>query len=171
MDDYKKWEKEHKFRNKTCDALILQFKEPYKYDLEIPPFEKIVRGIIVAGRILNKQDLNLEEMARQILYGDLINNRFEKEYFNGLSKRVHNGIAQVLMMKDRYTESHLRWYLNAYEQRLGRERISGEYDPYYRFRKGEREKTQKEVQEYFAPEEIKDFERIGNLFRDYIRLV
>ncbi len=156
-------------QDKTCEALILQFQEPYKYDLTVPTFDKICRLVVVAGKILNEEAVNLEEIARQRVYFDLISPSFGKIYFSSLSKRVHNGLAGILTRKDWDIDVPLLTYLYRHEEKIAKENVFCEYDYCYRIR--DREKMLNELQKYFTKKELDDFEKIGGLFKPFIKKV
>jgi hypothetical protein len=162
--------KEYEFQTQTCGALLLQFTEPKVYDLAIPHAYHVGDLVVIAGRLMNGEEIKPESIDCMTSTSRYSNSqRLKKEHFSKFSSRVSEGLMKILS-DSRDEETFLSFYMRHSTETLAHEWHMGEGD-WYRFRDGKREEVEKEVLAYFDELEWADFQRIGNLFQPYIERV
>jgi len=169
MDD-KDFKEEYELKDKTCGALLLQFREPKVYDLAIPCAYHIKALVAISGRIMKGEEINPLDVDC-ITSNPERNNlqRLKKEYFSEISPRVSEGLMKILE-DSREEDSFLSFYMGNSPETLAHEWHMGKGD-WYRFREGKREEITEEVLKYFNSSEFADFYKIKVLFRPYIERV
>lgn len=170
MDNYKKTgEKDNSLlKERTCEALFLQFKEPIVYDLYIPNCHEIYSLIVIAGKILNGQKIIPSKVNCISTRQDVFENILKKEYFSGLSKKVFFGIHNSID-ESKQKHSELFNYMMYREDILGSERHITK-GTWFRFREGKRKEIEDIVNNYFKTFELEDFDKIGKIIKPYIGL-
>jgi hypothetical protein len=156
------------FRDRTCDALLLEFKEPKVYDLTIPDEHNLHSLVVIAGRILNGQKVDPKKVNCVTTSHEIYENRLLEEKFSLLSPKVSKGLFNILKVRERGEKSDLYWYLH-HEDLFGHEwhMLRGDW---YRFRDGQRGRAEQRVQDYFDKKEIEDFNKVGKIIQPYIGL-
>lgn len=162
--DLDEWKKESEFKDKTCESLLLQFKEPKVCGLTIPNAYYVYSLVAISGRILNGEKINPEDINCATSRHNF--NFLKEEYFSQLSPRVSEGLMKILnSRKEEY--SPLEQYMSSLSNILYYEFHFGE-GTWFKIRDSKKEKLEKEVLEYFNKEELDDFNKIGTLFQPYI---
>ncbi len=162
LEDLKK---EYEIKCNFCDALLLQFKKPIRYDLTIPNGYHIYNLFVVADKIMKGGRIN-----KKGIY--LMQHDFEyisEKSFPHLSKKVSKGLIDVLRDSRRET-SFLQDYMERRKDIFGRDWFFG-YGDLFRFRDGEREKAELRVSNTFSKEELAEFNKIGEIIQPYIKYV
>jgi hypothetical protein len=156
---------------KTCLALLLQFKTPIVYDLTMPDATDIGHLVVISGRILNGEEIKPEEITCVTANPRYDERQYLKKgkFFVSLSPKVSKGIERVLV-EDREYDSFLSQIMIHSGHLLSNEWYPGK-GTLYRFREGQRAETEKQVQAYFKIEELADFDKIGNAFQPFIERV
>jgi hypothetical protein len=145
----------------TANALILQFKEPLKYDLTIPDAYSIKRLMHIFedtlyGRVIDPVEVN----CCYPIYSD----KSLKLNFRKLtSLRVIGGLEFCFTIEDKYDNISIYSHLNRNQALFGNE------GQYYRFREGKREEIQKQVETYFKQEELVFFNKFGEVIKPYVK--
>ncbi|GAF87778.1 unnamed protein product, partial [marine sediment metagenome] len=156
---------EKQFNRGTCDALLLQFKEPKIYDMTIPSAYNIYSLIVIAGEIMNGKKIDPKKVNCISTNHD--DNFLSKEHLSKLSKKVSEGIFNVVdEFRDAY--SFLYHYLNK-QSLFAHEWFFGHGD-WYRFRDKEREKAEQRITNHFNKKELSEFNEIGKIIQPYIEL-
>lgn len=163
LDNFKE---DGKFKDRICDALLLQFKEPKVRDLTIPDEYNVYSLVVIAGKILDGQKVNPKEVNCGSTGHDY--SFLEKEYFSKLLPKVSNGLFSILKIESKGEKSHLYYYLGN-DYIFGCEWFFGAGD-WYRFRDGQRGKAEQRVEDYFSKKEIGDFNEVGRIIQPYIGL-
>jgi len=159
--------KSYEFRTRTCETLLLQFKTPQVYDLTTPDAYSIYGLVVIAGRIMNGEKINQSEV--NCVTTNIRWHPLEEHHLSTLSPRVSQGLMEILH-ESREKNSFLTNYMRGRSDLFAHEWHVGE-GTWFRFRDGKREKLEKEVESYFTKIELKDFDKIGNLFQPYISRV
>ena len=164
----KNFEEDLKFIPSTCGALLLQFKRPIVYYLSIPDAYDICSLVVIAGKIMNGEEINPADVNCITTSRSNWENKLKEEYFSKLAPRVSSGLIKVLdEPRDELSllEKHLDWTSSIFGYEWHRSK-----GDWYRFREGKREQVEKEVLAYFSELELADFDKIGSLFQPYIGL-
>jgi len=145
----------------TANALLLQFKEPLKYDLTIPSSKSILRLLNIfqdgrEGKIIFPDKVNCLYPSYQ---EKPINFNFNHKY----SKRVEEGLNLCFGLKSRYDTFPLELHLNWNPEIFGNEGF------FYRFREGKKEYLEVQVENYFNENELKIFRGIGKFAQPYLQ--
>jgi hypothetical protein len=166
----KDFNKEYELMNKTCEALLLQFRTPQVYDLSIPDATNIKYLVTISGRIINGESIKPEEITCVTANPRYCPEQYWRKgkFFSSLSSRVSDGINLVLE-DDRETEPFLELTMR-HSSILSHEWYPGK-GTLFRFRDGKRNEISEEVLKYFDGLEWGDFQKIGNLFQPYIERV
>jgi hypothetical protein len=154
--------------HQTCGAILLQFREPKFYDLTIPDAYNIYSLVVIAGKIMCGEKVNLENVNCITTCHDLDIAPLREEYLFTLSPRVSKGLFNILK-ESRTEHSPLTLYMNEMNDSIAHEWHFGHGD-WYRFREGKREKIEKEILSYFNNLELVDFNHIGEIIQPYIGL-
>jgi len=149
--------------DRTCDALLLQFKEPKIYDLTIPDGYNIYSLVVIAGKIMNRKKVNPKEV--NCISTNHSHCPLKKEYLSKLSKRVSEGISQVL--RESRNEYSLLYIYLCQQEIFANEWFFG-HGTWHRFRDGEREKAEQRTKNYFNEKELSEFDKIGEIIQPYI---
>ncbi len=159
------FKEESEFKYRTCEAILLQFKEPKIYDMIIPDEYNIYSLVVIAGKIMNKEKVNPKKV--NCITTNHSHSPLRKEYLSKLSKKVSEGISQVLR-KSRGGHSSLYIYLSQ-QEKFANEWFFG-HGTWHRFRDGEREKAEQRTKNYFNKKELSEFDKIGEIIQPYIGL-
>jgi hypothetical protein len=155
-------EKQVEYKKRTCDAILCQFDKPLIYDLFIPSPENIYSLMFVAGEITSGKRITLSKFWEIMDEEDLYGNFLTENHFSKLSKKVSGGIIHLWDAEDGFS---LREYLKQ-KNIFGNEWVDN-YGSLYRFRDGEREKSEQRIKGYFTEKESSDFDKIGEIIRLY----
>jgi hypothetical protein len=164
MDTYKDLyynnKKGFELMENTANALLLQFKEPLKYDLTIPPVWNIKRLMHMFEDNFHGEIINpLEVDCCYPIYND---KSLKLNFNNQTSIRVVGGLEFCFTKEDKYDTMPLEIHLKDRD-------LFGYEGQYYRFREGKREEIQKQVENYFKPEELGFFNKFGEFIKPYAK--
>ncbi len=163
LDD---WAKQYLY----CDALLLQFREPKCFDLEIPDSYNIYSLVNLSLRVLSREKISPSEINCISTCHDIYENLISIKKLEKVLKDEELSTKLFDTLKEPRDEpSLLKLYLCHYENRFGSEWHCMKGD-WYRFRLGEREKAERRVSDYLPTSHIEKIKLIGDTFQPYIGL-
>jgi len=153
---------------RTCDALLLQFKEPIAPDFPefvIPSARDIEELVYIAGEILSGREVNPLDVDN--LYG-AYEHRVSSKQFSLLPERVREGIPAAFDRAHCDAASTMDIYLSGLCGRV-ESRWVYLFGDSYGFVEGGRREAQERVRKFFDREELAGFEKVGQLFLPYVK--